>query len=257
MVNISRQGKLYSAIAAILGVIGAILRKIELDTVFEPETGLALRWQPITILLILLSAVSVMVFIILSARFKSFEACGTYCTALAGTTPIPMIISAAAALGIAGGSVLYFIDGAGEFVDLALMLCGLLTAISVFMLSRNVYLKKDNAANAVFSTIIVIFVCLWMVLEYKMRSADPVILDYVYDFLALCSAAVAFYYKAGFAFDRPRPPKTMLFSMTASYFCLVAIPGASGTAQLIFFACLALVLFSDMPAIAANLKEKE
>ena len=81
-----------------------------------------------------------------------------------------------------------------------------------------------------------------MVLEYRMRAADPVVLRYVYDFLALCAASVAFYYKAGFAFDRPRPSRTVLFSMIACYFCLVAMPGVSGNAQPIFFYCLALLL---------------
>lgn len=256
MVTINRQGKIYAVIVAVLGGIGAVLRKIELDTVFEPETGLALRWQPITISLILLSAASVVVFIVLSVRLKDMEASATYCGALESKSSVALIVSAAAALAIAAGSILYFTDGAGGITALILMLCGLLTAVSVFILSRNVYFKKDSVGNAIFSTIIVIFICLWMVLEYKMRSADPVILDYVYDFLALCSAAVAFYYKAGFAFDRPKPSRTTLFSMTACYFSLVAIPGASGTAQLIFFCGLALILLADMPAIVGNLKKK-
>jgi len=256
MVTINRQGKIYAVIAAVLGVIGAVLRKIELNTVFEPETGLALSWQPVTIVLVLLSAASVVVFIILSVRLRNMEAPVTYCRALECKNSVSFIVSAAAALGIAAGSVLYFTDGADTITAPILMLCGLLAAVSVFILSRNVFYKSDNSGNAVFGTIIVIFICLWMVLEYKMRSADPVILDYVYDFLALCSAAVAFYYKAGFAFDRPKPSRTTLFSMTACYFSLVAVPGASGTAQLIFFCCLALILFADMPAIIDNLNKK-
>lgn len=255
MVNISRQGKIYALVAAILGVIAAVLRIIELKTVFEPETGLAMRGQPITISLILLSAVSVAVFIILSLRLRKMEAPATYSSALECKSSLALIASTLAALGFAIGSVLYFTGGARGPAELILMLCGLLAAISAFLLSRNVFFRRDNPGNAIFSTIIVIFICLWMVLEYKMRSADPVILHYVYDFLALCSAAIALYYKAGFAFDRPRPSRTILFSMIACYFCIVATPGGSGSAQKIYFFCLALLLIADMPAIIGNLKE--
>ena len=88
-----------------------------------------------------------------------------------------------------------------------------------------------------------------------MRAADHVVLRYVYDFLALCAASVTFYYKAGFAFDGPRPSRTVLFSMIACYFCLVAMPGRAET-QPIFFYCLALLLFADLPAVIRNLKKK-
>lgn len=256
MVNISRKGKMYAPVAAFLGVVGAVLRIVELKTVFEPETGLAMRGQPITVSLILLSAVSVTVFIILSLGLKKMESPATYSGALESKSSLALIASALAALGLAIGSVLYFVGGTRGPAELILMLCGLLAAVSAFLLSRNVFFQRDNSGNAIFSTIIVIFVCLWMVLEYKLRSADPVILHYVYDFLALCSAAVALYYKAGFAFDRLRPSRTILFSMIACYFCLVATPGGSGSAQKIYFFCIALLLIADMPAIIGNLKEK-
>jgi|GEM_PF-768996 len=257
MVIISRQSRFYTIVTAALGVIGAVLRVIELNTVFEPETGLALRGQPITILLALFSAASIVLFIILSGKLRKLAAPRTYCLALKSRNSFALVISALAAFGLAIGSVLYYIARPGEVTAMLLILLGFLAALSAFMLAYNVYFGKESPGNAAFSTIVVIFVCLWMVLEYKMRAADPVVLRYVYDFLALCGAAVAFYYKAGFAFDRPRPARTVLYSMIACYFCLVAMPGASGNAQLIFFFCLALLLFADLPAIIGNLREKD
>jgi len=256
MVSISRQSRLYPLVTAFFGVIGAVLRKIELNTIFEPDTGLALRGQPITTALALFSAASVLFFALLSLRLRKLEGPPAYSRALECRNSLPLAAAVLAAIGFAAGSALYYRDRAGEVSAMMLMLSGFAAALSAFMLARNVRFKKENAGNAVFSTLIVAFVCYWMVLEYKMRAADPVLLRYVYDFLALCSAAIAFYYKAGFAFDKPRHVRTVMFSMIASYFCLVSMPGASGNAQLIFFCCLALLLLADLPALIGNLREK-
>ncbi len=256
MIDIRTKKILTPVLVVILGAIGAVLRKIELNTVYEPS-GLAKEWQPITIALVVLSVLAAAYFLFSCRGLKKLSAEEGYNEVFAGGGIAPFALSALATAGIAVGSVLYFMKGGETILSGVLMLIGLVASVSVIGLAYGVYKKRGDAKMAAaFSTIVVIFVCFWMVLEYKFRSADPVLLDYVYDFLALCSAALAFYYKAGFAFGRPNPANTMIFSCLSAYFCIVAIPGASGTAQLLYFISLALLLLADMPTLAGNLKEK-
>ncbi len=255
MIDIRKKKVLTPVLTVLLGAIGAVLRKIELDTVFEPS-GLAKEGQPVTIALAIFSAVAALYFIFSSVDLKKLSAEESYNEVFAGGI-VPFLLSAIAAAGIAAGSALYFMNGGETLLSGSLMLVGAAAAVSVFALAYGVYKKRgDVKTAAAFSTLIVIFVCFWMVLEYKFRSADPVLLDYVYDFLALCSAALAFYYKAGFAFGKPKPANTMIFSRVSLYFCIVAVPGASGTAQLFYFLSMAVILAADMPALAGNLKCK-
>lgn len=256
MIDIRAKNLAAPLLTAALGVIGAILRKIELNTVFEPS-GLAKQWQPITIALVVLSVLATVYFVFSSRGLKKLSAVEGYNEVFAGGGIIPFALSVLATAGIAVGSVLYYINGGETILSAVLMLVGAAAAVAVFALAYGVFKKRGDAKTAaVFSTLFVLFVCFWMVLEYKFRSADPVLLDYVYDFLALCSAALAFYYKAGFAFGRPKPASTMMFSRISAYFCIVAIPGASGTAQLLYFISLAVLLLADMPTLTGNLKEK-
>lgn len=256
MINIHSKKIFTPVLTVVLGLIGAFLRKIELNTVFE-ASGLAKQGQPITIILAVFSALAAVYFIFSSIGLKRLSAEESYNEAFGGGGLVPFGLSALATAGIAVGSVLYFLNGGETTLAALLMLAGLVTAVAVVALAYGTMKKRgEPKIAAVFSTLIVIFICFWMVLEYKFRSADPVLLDYVYDFLALCALTLAFYYKAGFAFARPKPAHTMMLSKIAVYFSIVSMPGASGKAQLLFFICLAIVLLADKPAFASNLKVK-
>ena len=58
---------------------------------------------------------------------------------------------------------------------------------------------------------------------YKNRAADPVILDYVYELFAVCSALLAFFFGAGAACGRPRPKRTVFFSQLGLFFSLITL----------------------------------
>lgn len=259
MVNI-RRNILRPLLALLLGIIGAVIRKYELSTVFEAATGLSKLWQPVSIILALLSVVSIAAFIVLSIGLRKKGVSEGYSEAMSSNSQALFVLALISACGIAGASVLYYFENSSKIISIPAILLsavGFMASLTVIYLSRPKQKSAEADGNAFASAYFVIFICLWLVLEYKSRSADPVLLDYVYDFLALCSAAMAFYYKAGFAFSRPRPLQTSAYMQMALYFCIVAIPGADGKAQMIYYVSLALLLIRDMLTLEGNLIAKE
>lgn len=244
------------ALAAMLGIVGAVLRKIELNTVFNSVAGLASLGQPISIALALFSAAAVAAFIFLSLPLRKKTTGDGYLDVMGSDSQVLFILSLIAVCGIAAGSVLYYFENKAVTAVL-LAAVGFMASLAVTYLSRPRSKSAEGDGNAAASAYFVIFVCLWMVLEYKARSADPVLLDYVYDFLALCSAAMAFYYKAGFAFLRKKPAQTLAYMQISLYFCIVAIPGANGIAQMLYFISFALLLLRDMLCLEGNLIDIE
>ncbi len=249
-----RRSFIYPVSAAVLGIIGAVLRKVELSTVFESSTGLARRGEPITIALAVFSVASAALFIVLSSRIKKYEVSEGYLGAMTNGSQALFAVSVVSAFGIACGSVLYYFEGRA-LIDIILTVFGLIASMAVFILSRVSSKSSESDGNAALSALFVVFICLLLVLEYKARSADPELLDYVYDFLALCSAALAFYYKAGYAFSKPKPRRSIMYMQLSLYFCIIAVPGASGLSRALLFTSLALLLIRDIAVLAGNLKE--
>ncbi len=251
---IIRRSVSYPVSAAALGVVGAVLRKIELGTVFESATGLARRGEPITIALALFSIASAAFFVVYSSRVKRFKVSEGYLGAMTNDSMVLFALAAVSALGIAAGSVLYYFEGRA-LTDIILTVLGLVASMAALILSRVSSKSSESEGNAALSALFVLFICLWLVLEYKARSADPELLDYVYDFLALCSSALAFYYKAGYAFLKPNPRRSIMYMQLSLFFCIIALPGALWHARAVLFVSLALLLIRDMAVLAGNLKE--
>lgn len=68
--------------------------------------------------------------------------------------------------------------------------------------------------------------CFWLIIYYHSNSRDAVVLRYGWILLCLMAAILAFYYQAGFAFDRVRPLRAQAFSMAGAIYAFTALPAA-------------------------------
>lgn len=75
--------------------------------------------------------------------------------------------------------------------------------------------------------------CFWLVIYYHSNSRDAVVLRYCWILLCLMATILAFYYQAGFAFDRVRPLRAQAFSMAGAIYAFTAIPTADELSDLI------------------------
>ena len=65
--------------------------------------------------------------------------------------------------------------------------------------------------------------CYWLVVSYKLHGTEPSAWSFGFEILALSAAAVAFYYLAGYAFNRVRTYRTLFFTLLGAFLCLVTL----------------------------------
>lgn len=242
--------------AVILGVIGYFLRKTELNTIFDPVTGLA-STKPITFILIALSVFATLVFFLFAIKLRGFTCPAGYEKAYRTNSPVVMVISFILALVMLFASYKYYIYAKtleSSIADSILALFAALSGLSYLTLSINAWRRKGGAEMPLCCFIFVIFICYWLILTYKINAADPVILDYAYDALALCASALAGYYITGFCYGRGSPVKTLIFSNLSVYLCFVAIAGSHILPVTVFYVFTAMVMLINSVTLIFNLK---
>ncbi len=90
--------------------------------------------------------------------------------------------------------------------------------------------------------------CMWLVVAYQARAADPVILDYVYELFAIIASLLGLYFTAGFSFERPKVRRASFFSLLGVYFSIVTLADSHDLASMLLygFAILYLILTSAL-----------
>ena len=230
-------------VALIAGAGGFLLRRNEINTVFDAATGLARHGSDVTLLLIVLSAVfllAALVFsLIASSRYTSsseFEnAFGT------DTIAYPLLFSL---LGIAwlGASVKYFIDACADgifpVIDLCFSVLSALSAISVMFFAVEVFQNPQCKSKFPLSVVPSLFLCFWLILLYRNNASNPVLLSYCYQCLAIITSALGFYFTSGFVFGKSAPGKTAFFCLAAVFFCFVTLADNISVGTKIIFAAI-------------------
>jgi len=247
--------------ALLAGVIGFLLRKMEVNTMFEAATGFAKRGSVVSSLLIALAAVvivlSLLCGVVISRKMKA-EA--DYCRAFEPGgfvyLALSFVLSAAwlAAVvwitfnGIAGGTVTALV--------IIYAFLGVLTAVSMIFMARGAYKGRGGGELMLFSTIPPLFFCFWLILVYKNNVANPVILRFAYQCLALAAAALGAYFSAGFVFGKAAAGKTLFSFLVTIFFSAVVLADDIPTPEKIIYAVMLLGSFINAVALLRNLRGK-
>ncbi len=225
------------ALALAGGAGGFFLRRWELATVFEPS-GLAAPWSAPSLLLIALSAVLAAAFIFLCRKTKyeptdyteTFGAPNCWLhlglTALAAATML-----FAGVLGLRYNSYCGILCKLMNFMCILSFFCVLVSAWCNF---RGKNQRFSLALLAPGYTL-----CLWLVSAYQEQAADPVVLDYVYQLLAIICTLIGLYFSIGFSFVRPKIRRCTVFTLLGIYFSMVTLADPHSTAdRLLFLFCI-------------------
>ncbi len=251
---------IFTGVTAALSAVGAVLHSAEINTILDPASGLADRFAPISVCMTAVALLTLVVIFALTFLVKGRDVEPVYHTALAPRTPIPLVISVILGAAMIFGAYLCFRDGVGIRSSARLVLIlsffAALAGISCFVMSLVAYLKKSGMETMLCSFIIVLFLCLWLIVYYLEKSADSAMMSFVYDYLAVCAAAVACYYTAGYAFGRSKPRCTLFFSMAAAFFCITAMSKALIPAFTIFFAAMGVLNLLNVFLLTNNLQYK-
>ena len=251
------------------GAIGFFLRRLELATAFEPDTGLPIQGMPVTWALIALSAAVAVVLLLLCLGVgKGFE--GGYDQAFQArdAAPYMMGMTAGAFLTAAAGVLLLLklprlyaeasLETSGfpmfSLVPMVLLavLC-LCSAWSMLMLGKNNYRGEEKGKYSAWLLIPAYTCCMWLIVSYQEHSGDPIILDYVYQLFSVIAAVLGCYFLSGFGFGRSRPAAAAFFSAEAMYFALVTLADAHEPAFLLLYAGCFFYFAASSVALLYNL----
>ncbi len=215
---------LFSVLA---GCVGALLRRYEIAHAFEPDTGLAIAGYPAsTALLCLSAAVLVIAAVFLrggavpsgpipyQTAFYAPEA--GYAAAICFSS---LILFASAAAGFGQ----YFSGAEARISRLILFFFTAVSGLCVLLTGLRTYRKKDPEQINALLLVPAFFACLWLVLVYQSNAADPVLLSYIYELLAVVCAVLGLYSIAGFGFGRGRVRRTAYYCLMGVYFSMVTI----------------------------------
>lgn len=259
------------------GIAGFFLRRWELATAFEPDTGLPIPHATATWALILLTLVVAAALLVL-ARGKHRPFAGGYDAAFAakGNTVYIMAVVLSAFLLLA--SAVFNFLGIGEayaaavalfrqtsqgnpvFTVLPRVLLGALSAASflcVLASGRNNY-RGEGKGRFSFTLLMPAYAaCLWLIAAYQARAGDPVRQDYIYELFAIIAGVLGLYFIAGFAFERAKVFRAAAFSLMGVYFSIVTLADGHGLYITLLYGFLILYLCANTVALLYNDRQKE
>lgn len=211
---------------AIAGAVGAVMRKYELNTVFDSATGLAERNAPVSIFLIALSVFVAVVLLVFTTREGRTGRLGYLGAFGHNSVLLFMLISFLGILIALAGIIQAIVLGVGGVLliqDIVWTILVILSGVGVFLMPLMMWIGKKRKQWPLATIIPVVLMCFWLIFTYMGQVSNPVLLDYVYELFAVGFAILGYYYAAGFMFGREQPRKMIFCSQMAVYFTAVTM----------------------------------
>jgi hypothetical protein len=237
------------------GLAGALIRRYELQHAFESDTGLALSGYPASVVLLLLSAAVILFVLFLSGGRSAIGALSyrdAFRTTEAGSFAA-IVLSSLFLFGSAASGAMLYLSGTETRVSRLLLFA--FTAISgacILVTGLRTYRDKNTEQSGILLLVPAFFACLWLVLVYQTNAADPVLLHYIYELLAVVFAVLGLYSIAGFGFGRGRVKRTAFYCLLGEYFSLVTLADGHSLPFYLLYAFSALYLVLSAALLLKN-----
>lgn len=246
------------------GVGGLFLRRWELGSAFEADTGLPIPGAPAMWALLGFSALMAVALLLLcrgphqpfpEGYDKAFAAKGNTVYLLA------MLLAAIALLGSG------FLEGMGlpavyeaalgtetnpliaALPAALLALLSLASAAAVASLGWSGYRGTAKVKYRMALLMPAYMTCLWLISAYQKRAGDPVRQDYIYEIFAIIAVLLALYFISSFSFEKAKVFRACLFSLLGIYLCLVTLADAHNLAATLRYVFAILYLTADVTAL--------
>lgn len=248
------------------GAAGFALRRWELNTAFEPETGLPIAGAPATWALLALSLLMAGLILLLCTGHH-FAFPGGYDQAFRSDSSLYVIAIIASGFLMGVGGILKLrelpaalegysglaVRGVASALPMLLLsvLC-LVSAACIVLIARNNYRGDGKGARSMLLLAPAYAACMWLISAYQFRAADPVIEDYIYQLLAVIALLLALYFMAGFSFEKTKVKRTAFFSLLGIYLSAVSLAGTDDLSALALFAFAILYLTASAAVLLYN-----
>lgn len=244
-------------LALIAGAFGFIIRQMEVNTAFESATGFARRNASTTAILIALSGLVIILAVLFALlAMTKFKADNDYAKAFAPKGFIYIAAVFVLALGWIAADILYFFEKRTVMtvIDIVWIFLAAVTAFALVFLARGAYKGRGGTELLLFSLIPPIFFCYWLIILYKDNAANPVLLSYCYQCLALAAAALSFYFSAGFVYNKSATARSLVSFLVTIYFCAVVLADKILLPLKIIFGITLIFQFINTVVFIRNLK---
>lgn len=258
-------------LALMAGAAGYLIRQKEVSTVFDAATGFAKRDATVTLVLIAFSAAVIVLAAVCGVMTASkMKAENNYGRAFA--TKGILYLATSFVLGIAWliADVLYFFEVYGKganldslgrpfipILDIIFIFLAAVAAISMMFLAHGAYKGQSGGEMLIFSVAPSLFFCFWLILLYKNNASNPVVLRFAYECLAIASAALSYYFSAGFVYTKSATGRTVFSFIVTVFFCVLVLADTAPLSVKIIFALTAVNAFMNAVVFLRNLAIKE
>lgn len=215
--------------ALFLGAVGAVLRTVELGTVFDPASGLPARGAPVSTALAALTAGVIVVALAVSVAvymkkdvpvlFKKAFYTGNYLSFAVRALLGILVIGAAALCALRYDPIMDLTDMA-RWVFIGFVA---LAGFGMTVMAYTSYTQRESPYLQLGSVMPAIFYCYWMVALYRVNAGNPVLIDYCYGCMAFAAAAMSAYYTAGYTYKRKSVVGSTFVSLAAIYLLTVTL----------------------------------
>lgn len=270
-----RKWFLLPGVAVVGGLVGFFLRRWELTSAFEVESGLPIPNAPafwaVFVFSVLMAAV-----LFFACRGSRASSLGEYDRAFAakGNKVYMTGITLSAFLFLAAGVFSLFslpedyqsglamtamssnpsqVSALLSVVPKALLGVLILASfVSVLFLGRNSY-RAERKAKYSASALAPGYTCaFWLISAYQNRTGDPIRQTYIYELFAIIAALLAVYFIASFAFGRGRVSRAAFFSCFAIYFCITTLADRHRFAYVLLYGALLVYLVAQTALLLYN-----
>lgn len=226
------------AAALIFGVLGGILRKLELASVYD-ASGLPVSGHPVSMAMAILSAMFAVILVF--GAVLVIKPAGGYEAYFPGCAGSSVIHTASGGI-LAVSSVLGIMSAQGDMFRTISLYLMVLAGLCICCHGAFCLAKKEGQPPSGLLLVPVFCMCVRLIYVFKGWSADPSIVDYIYELLAIIFITLSLFFTSGFLFDACRPRVTGAVSLCGIYFAVLTAMSCGSAEQMLFFAFAALYM---------------
>lgn len=261
--------KMIPPAAALLGGgVGYALRRWQLSAGFEPDTGLAIPGAPSAMALVVCTAVVALLVAALCWSWKGESQCAAAFGSARDNTLFVTAVVVAGILFLAGAvlevpsvpeAMAQATQGenaltraAGRLLPPVRVVLGVLAAPCIILWGRALFRGEDKMRENVGLLELCLLFSVCLVSDYQTHSADPVMMNYAYEVLAMVCVLLALYYLAGYSFQEGKPRRCVFFCLMGCYFSLVALADETSLPRLLDYGAAAVFLLAHAAALRST-----
>jgi hypothetical protein len=257
--NMRKYAVTVTAGTLVCGAAGFLMRRAEVNTVFDEVTGLARSGAEASRLmagfsvLVVLLAIGAAVFI----RRRHVSPDG-YRLAFAPTGLAYFLLLTALGLVWCGATAIHYLElralGPVSLGETAFSTLSIASALSVILLAHGAYTGREFGVSLLLAVIPEVFFCYWLVFVYKQNQTNPVFIKYAYECLAITAATLSFYFITAYVYGKTAPARAVFSFITAVYFCAVALADRDfASVRTIIFAVVLICHAVNLARFVSNL----